>query len=103
MSYLKILEILTCDEPSAYEVSFDMLPLGQGGKTVYQRFFSLFAGINIFPKILKMIAYAFYELVGEKREKMNFALNERRAIIAAEEQGGCKPDEIVEALSEKNK
>jgi len=88
---------------SGYDTSLEILPWSQGSKTVYQKVFFLFIGIDIFPKFLKMIPYMFYDLVGEKREKMYVALNERRALMASEDQGNEALEEMVEALADQDK
>ena len=58
--------------------------------------FAVFCQSNIYfaagcffalPHIVRLIPYAMYDLVGEKREKMYLALNERRAMIAAQQSG----------------
>lgn len=67
---------------SGYDTTIPMLPWSQGSKLIYQKVFFLFNGINIVPKIIRMIPYLFYDLEGEKREKMYIELNERRALMA---------------------
>ncbi len=69
---------------SGYDPTITMLPWSQGNVDVYRKVFFLFVGINLFPKIVKAIPYFFYDLVGEKREKMYIELNERRALVAKE-------------------
>ena len=67
----------------------------QGNKLVYQKIFFLFAGISLLPNVVKAIPYFFYDLVGEKREKMYIELNERRALIAK-----AKENELNEEIKE---
>ena len=84
---------------SGYDSTIDMLPWSQGSKTVYSRVFFLFIGIDLFPKFVKVIPYFFYDLTGEKREKMYIELNERRALIASERNAEQEQmEEIMEAL-----
>ena len=75
-------------------------PWSQGSSTVYQKVFFLFVGVSLFPKIIKVIPYFFYDLVGEKREKMYIALNERRALIAKEQTVNEDILEMMENLQE---
>lgn len=83
---------------SGYDTSIPMLPWAQGSKIVYQRVFFLFVGVTLFPQFIKMIPYLFYDIVGDKREKMYIELNARRALMAA----GSKTDDesMVEAMAE---
>ena len=84
---------------SGYDSTIDMLPWSQGSKVVYQKVFFLFNGINLLPRVVKMIPYLFYDLTGEKREKMYIALNERRALIAEEEKE-AEVEEMIETLAQ---
>ncbi|MCR5151387.1 MAG: MFS transporter [Clostridiales bacterium] len=83
---------------SGYDPTIDMLPWSQGSKVIYQKVFFLFIGVNIIPRIVKMIPYLFYDLVGEKREKMYVALNERRAMLAREDNLSEELEELEEAI-----
>ena len=83
---------------SGYDSTIDMLPWSQGSKTVYQKVFFLFIGIDLFPKFIKIIPYFFYDLTGEKREQMYIALNERRALLANEKKETAEMEEIIHAL-----
>ena len=85
---------------SGYDSTIDMLPWSQGSKTVYQKVWFLFVGINLLPRVIKMIPYVFYDLTGEKREKMYIALNERRALLTREDQVDEGLVEIMENLEE---
>ena len=76
-----------------------MLPWSQGSKVVYQRVWFLYTGIHIIPTFVHMIPYFFYDLVGEKREKMYIALNERRALLA-EEDLFSELEEIMQAIEQ---
>ncbi|MBR6315261.1 MAG: hypothetical protein IKR49_11580, partial [Clostridia bacterium] len=58
----------------------------------------LFAGISLLPNVIKAIPYFFYDLVGEKREKMYIELNERRALIAKMKENDL--DEGIQVLAE---
>ena len=78
-----------------------MLPWSQGNKKVYQKVFFLFNGINVLPRIVKVIPYLFYDLVGEKREKMYVELNERRALMAKKNEGMDEEiNEMIEMLAD---
>ena len=85
---------------SGYDSTIDMLPWSQGSKVVYQKVFFLFIGVNIIPRVIKMIPYLFYDLTGEKREKMYIALNERRALLAKEDTVNEELEEMMESLEE---
>ena len=80
---------------SGYDPNIKSVFWSQGNRLVYQKVFFLFAGISLLPKVIKAIPYFFYDLVGEKREKMYIALNERRALIAK-----MKENEINEEIEE---
>ncbi len=85
---------------SGYDTTLPMLPWRQGSKIIYQKVFFLFIGITILPDVVRMIPYFFYDLTGEKREKMYIALNERRALLANEDQENEELEEMIESISE---
>ena len=85
---------------SGYDTTITMKPWSQGSKLVYQKVFFLFIGISILPDVIRMIPYIFYDLVGEKRERMYIAINERRALMANEDQGSDELEEMVKMLAE---
>ncbi|MCR5484269.1 MAG: MFS transporter [Clostridiales bacterium] len=87
---------------SGYDPSITKLPWSQGNKLVYQKVFFLFTGIELLPKVIKALPYFFYDLEGEKREKMYIALNERRALMAKEKENSINEEimEIAEMLDE---
>ena len=86
---------------SGYDTTIDMLPWSQGNKLVYQKVWFLFNGIQVLPRIVKVIPYFFYDLVGEKREKMYVELNERRALMAKESDGMDESiNEMIEMMEE---
>lgn len=85
---------------SGYDSTIPMLPWSQGNKLVYQKVFFMFTGITLFPRIIEAIPYLFYDLEGEKREKMYIALNERRALLAKENTVNAEIGEMIELLSE---
>ena len=86
---------------SGYDTTIEMLPWSQGNKKVYQKVFFLFNGINILPRIVKVIPYLFYDLIGEKREKMYVELNERRALMAKKNEGMDEEiNEMIEMLAD---
>ncbi len=86
---------------SGYDTTLPMLPWSQGNKVVYQKVWFLFNGINILPRVIKVIPYFFYDLVGEKREQMYIELNERRALLAGAGNNSEEGiEEIIDMLSE---
>ncbi len=85
---------------SGYDPTIPMLPWSQGSSVIYQKIFFLFVGINLAPKVIKVIPYFFYDLVGEKREQMYIALNERRALLAKEQTVNDEILEMMENLEE---
>ncbi|NLA77707.1 MAG: MFS transporter [Clostridiales bacterium] len=85
---------------SGYDTTIKMLYWSQGNKAVYQKVFFLFTGINLLPKFIRIIPYFFYDLEGEKREQMYIALNERRALLANENNTNESIDEMIEMLQE---
>lgn len=88
---------------SGYDSTVKMLPWSQNNHQVYQKVFFLFNGINILPRVVKMIPYLFYDLVGEKREQMYIALNERRALIAKEDEENKKIEAMMESMAAEEK
>ena len=85
---------------SGYDPTIPMKPWSQESKTVYQRVFFLFNGITLLPTFIKIIPFFFYDLEGEKREKMYIALNERRALIANQDNDeNSEIDELAEMLA----
>ncbi len=87
---------------SGYDPSIPMLPWSQGSKLVYQKVFFLYNGIGLLPSVIKMIPYLFYDLVGEKREKMYIQLNERRALIAEQNENNDEVEKMIEMLEEES-
>ncbi len=86
---------------SGYDSTITMLPWSQGNVDVYRKVFFLFVGIGLFPDVIKAIPYFFYDLVGEKREKMYVELNERRALIAkAKEKNNEELKSFMESVME---
>lgn len=85
---------------SGYDPTITMKPWSQGNKLVYQKVFFLFNGISLIPQFISIIPYFFYDLVGEKRERMYIALNERRALIASKEKEADEINELVEMLAD---
>ncbi len=83
---------------SGYDSTITMLPWSQGSTTVYRKVFFLFVGIGLLPDVIKAIPYFFYDLVGEKREKMYVELNERRAYIAKEKDMNEELEELMQSV-----
>ncbi len=88
---------------SGYDTSIPMLPWSQGNKLVYQKVFFMFSGIGILPHVIRSIPYLFYDLVGEKREKMYIQLNERRALIAKQNEKNKEVEKMIEMLKEESR
>ncbi len=85
---------------SGYDSTIPMLPWSQGSKVVYQKVFFLFVGINLLRDVALVIPYFFYDLVGEKREKMYVQLNERRALLAKEHALNEDLENIMKSVEE---
>ena len=87
---------------SGYDPNITSVTWSQGNKLVYQKVFFLFAGISLLPNVIKAIPYFFYDLTGEKREKMYIELNERRALIAKAKENDLSEEikELAEMLDE---
>ncbi|MBQ1552184.1 MAG: MFS transporter [Clostridia bacterium] len=85
---------------TGYDTTIPKKPWSQGSKVVYQKVFFLFQCINLIPNVIQTIPYFFYDLVGEKREKMYVELNERRALLAKERN---EEYEMLESLAEELK
>ena len=85
---------------SGYDSTIPMNPWSQGSKIVYQKVFFLFTAIHFLPDVIKMTPYFFYDLVGEKRERMYIALNERRALMAKEHETNEEVEALMEAMEE---
>ena len=83
---------------SGYDQSIPKTPWSQGDRHVYQKVFFLYRGINLLPKVVGVIPYFFYDLVGEKREQMYIALNERRALMAQDAKTDI--DELLDTIEE---
>jgi len=82
-----------------YDPTIPKLPWSQGSKLVYQKVWFLFNGITLLPRIIRVIPYFFYDLVGDKREKMYVELNERRAMLAQEHnQAYAEIEKLAEEL-----
>ncbi|MBQ7653598.1 MAG: MFS transporter [Clostridia bacterium] len=83
---------------SGYDTTITMLPWSQGSKIIYQKVFFLFVGVTLFPQAIKCIPYLFYDIVGDKREKMYIELNARRALLAADAKS--EDESFAEAMAE---
>jgi len=68
---------------SGYNPLIPMGPYSQNNFAVYQKAYFLYVFADCLPKLVSFIPLLLYDLVGEKREKMYLALNERRAMVAA--------------------
>lgn len=67
-----------------YDPTIAMAPWSQGNKDIYKKVLFLYCAFAALPSFIGTIPYFFYDLVGEKREKMYIELNERRALLANE-------------------
>ena len=85
---------------SGYDTTLPQRPWAQGSRLVYQRVFFLYRGLGIFGTMVNIIPYFFYDLVGEKREAMYIALNERRALLAKEDKTNEALEELISSISE---
>ncbi len=85
---------------SGYDSTIPMLPWSQGNKKVYQKVFFLFAAIDVVANFVRVIPYFFYDLTGEKREKMYIELNERRALMAKENEISAELEDIMKSVKE---
>ncbi len=88
-----------------YDATQPMLPFQQGNWTVYKKVYFLYVLFGMLSKTIQTIPYFFYDLVGEKRERMYLELNERRALIAQEkaQEMSAEMETLVEALAESEK
>ncbi len=77
---------------SGYDATVPMSPWSQGNKYVYRKVYFLYTAFSILPEVFRMIPYFFYDLEGEKRERMYIELNERRALIAHEKATGLSEE-----------
>ena len=89
---------------TGYDTTIDSTYWAQDSVDVYRKVFALYAAGNMFPHIIRTIPLFFYDLDGQKKLDMYKALNERRMLIAKENQGRLSEDmaELVEMLSDKN-
>lgn len=78
-----------------YDTTKPMTYFAQGNTLVYRKVYLLYMIGWSLPALVKLIPVFFYDLHGEKREKMYIKLNERRALIAKTD-----ANEELEALAE---
>ncbi len=88
---------------TGYDTTIDSTYWAQDSVDVYRKVFALYAAGNLVPQIVRTIPLFFYDLDGQKKIDMYKALNERRMLIAKENQGKLSEDmsALVEMLSEK--
>lgn len=72
---------------TGYDASIPGKWMSQGNITTYRRIYFLYMFGWSIPAIVKLVPLFFYDLVGEKREKMYIELNSRRALMAKEDEG----------------
>ena len=84
MAPLSALTTVAVFKWSQYDATIPMAPWSQGSKVIYRKVLFLYCVYEVFPGFIEMIPYFFYDLVGDKREQMYLALNERRALVATE-------------------
>ena len=89
---------------TGYDTTIDSTYWAQDSVDVYRKVFALYAAGNMLPHIIRTIPLFFYDLDGQKKLDMYKALNERRMLIAKENQGKLSEDisQLVEMLSDKN-
>ena len=87
---------------TGYDTTLDTTYWAQDSVEVYRKVFALYAAGNLVPHLINTIPLFFYDLDGKKKEDMYKALNERRMLIAKENQGKLNEDmaTLVEMLSE---
>ena len=87
---------------TGYDTTRESTYWAQDSVSVYQKVFALYACGNLIPHIVNTIPLFFYDLDGQKKIDMYKALNERRMLIAKENQGKLSEDmsALVEMLSE---
>jgi Na+/melibiose symporter-like transporter len=67
---------------TGYNPNLPMQLHAQGNFTVYKKAYGLFIFAGCLPNLVQLVPWFFYDLVGEKRERMYVELNARRALIA---------------------
>ena len=70
---------------SGYNPLIPMGPFSQGSFVIYRKVYFLYVLAGCLPALARIFPLLAYDLVGEKRERMYIALNERRALMAAEQ------------------
>ncbi len=87
---------------TGYDTTLDTTYWAQDSVDVYRKVFALYAVGNLVPHLINTIPLFFYDLGGKKKEEMYKALNERRMLIAKENQGKLSEDmaALVEMLTE---
>lgn len=90
---------------TGYDTTRETTYWAQDSVSVYQKVFALYACGNLIPHIVSTIPLFFYDLDGQKKIDMYKALNERRMLIAKENQGKLSEEmsALVEMLSEDKK
>ena len=90
---------------TGYDTTIDSTYWAQDSVDVYRKVFALYAAGNLVPQIVRTIPLFFYDLDGQKKIAMYKALNERRMLIAKENQGKLSEDmsQLIGILSEDNK
>ncbi len=83
---------------SGYDPTQPMLPWAQGSVEVYKKVFFLYIAIDIIPRLLRVIPFFWYDLVGEKREQMYIELNARRAMMVQENAVSEELEAVMEAV-----
>jgi Na+/melibiose symporter-like transporter len=69
---------------TGYDASRPMRLHAQGNFTVYKKAYGLYVLAGCLPNLVQLVPWFFYDLVGEKRDRMYMELNARRALIASE-------------------
>lgn len=99
---LNTLFALAVIEWSGYDTTLPTTYWAQNSVDVYRKVFALYALSGFVPSLICTIPYFFYDIDGEKRDRIYKALNERRALIAKENQGKMNEDMavLVDMISE---
>lgn len=87
---------------TGYDTTLESTYRAQNSVNVYRKVFALYAAGGFLPDLINTIPLFFYDLDGQKKIDMYKALNERRALLAKENQGRLSENmsELVKMLSE---
>lgn len=100
---LKALMTIKVFKWSGYDPTIPMAPWSQGSKVVYRKVLFLYCAFECIPRFIETIPYFFYDITGEKREKMYIELNARRALIAEEKTVSDEMQSMLDMLEAEDK